>query len=95
MTLLWKPLRLSLVKVSSKSANVEVGSYKQLSAVEWRQEEIERINTTLEGAERKAALCMLLDQETQLLAAIDRHKLEAGSENKDLRIQSFLEKVGV
>ncbi|XP_071082848.1 IQ motif and ubiquitin-like domain-containing protein isoform X1 [Haliotis cracherodii] len=58
----------------------------------WRQEEIERINTTLEGAERKAALCMLLDQETQLLAAIDRHKLEAGSENKDLRIQSFLEK---
>ncbi|XP_046580375.1 IQ and ubiquitin-like domain-containing protein [Haliotis rubra] len=58
----------------------------------WRQEEIERINTTLEGAERKAALCMLLDQETQLLAAIDRHKLEAGTENKEMRIQSFLEK---
>lgn len=58
----------------------------------WRQEELERINNTLHGAERKAALCMLLDQETQLISAIGRHKLEADSENKDKRIQSFLDK---
>ncbi|XP_052778908.1 IQ and ubiquitin-like domain-containing protein [Mya arenaria] len=58
----------------------------------WRQEELERINTTLTAAERKAALCMLLDQETQLIAAIGRHKIEADSENKDKRIQDFLDK---
>ncbi|XP_050413811.2 IQ and ubiquitin-like domain-containing protein [Patella vulgata] len=58
----------------------------------WRQEEIDRISNTLTGAERKAALCMLLDQETQLLAAIDRHKLEADKSNKTKRIQDFLAK---
>ncbi|XP_041350379.1 IQ and ubiquitin-like domain-containing protein isoform X2 [Gigantopelta aegis] len=58
----------------------------------WRLEEIERINSTLTGAERKAALYMLLDQETQLLAAIDRHKLEADDTNKKLRILTFLDK---
>ena len=47
----------------------------------------------MEGAERKAALCMLLDQETQLISAIGRHKLEADDENKDKRIQAFLNKV--
>ncbi|KAK3103197.1 hypothetical protein FSP39_017279 [Pinctada imbricata] len=56
----------------------------------WRQEELERIDQTIGGAERKAALCMLLDQETQLISAIGRHKLEADEENKDKRIQSFL-----
>ncbi|KAK7101379.1 IQ motif and ubiquitin-like domain-containing protein [Littorina saxatilis] len=58
----------------------------------WRLEELERINSSLTGAERKAALCMLLDQETQLLAAIERHKLETGVDNKHNRIQDFLEK---
>ncbi|KAL4226123.1 hypothetical protein ACF0H5_014110 [Mactra antiquata] len=58
----------------------------------WRQEELSRIDETLEGAERKAALCMLLDQETQLIAAIGRHKLEAEGDNKEKRIQSFLDK---
>ena len=62
---------------------------------EWRQEELERINNTLTGAERKAALCMLLDQETQLISAIGRHKIESDTENKDKRIQDFLDKVGV
>lgn len=61
--------------------------------IEWRLEEIERINTTLTGAERKAALCMLLDQETELLSAIERHKNEASLENRDKRIMAFLEKV--
>ncbi|PVD24356.1 hypothetical protein C0Q70_14837, partial [Pomacea canaliculata] len=58
----------------------------------WRLEEIERINSTLTGAERKAALCMLLDQETQLLAAIDRHKIETNIDNKEQYIQDFLNK---
>ncbi|XP_060080948.1 IQ and ubiquitin-like domain-containing protein [Ylistrum balloti] len=58
----------------------------------WRQEELERINHTMEDAERKAALCMLLDQETQLISAIGRHKLEADVENKEKRIQQFLKK---
>ncbi|KAL8612502.1 hypothetical protein ACOMHN_053756 [Nucella lapillus] len=63
------------------------------SALEkWRVEELERINNQLTGAERKAAMCMLLDQETQLLSAIDRHKLETGVDNKQQRIQDFLEK---
>lgn len=38
---------------------------------------------------------MLLDQETQLISAIGRHKLEADTENKDKRIQAFLNKVRI
>jgi len=62
---------------------------------EWRQEELQRIDETLSGAERKAALCLLLDQETQLLASIGRHKIEADAQNREKFIQEFLEKVGV
>ncbi|XP_074644757.1 IQ motif and ubiquitin-like domain-containing protein isoform X2 [Tubulanus polymorphus] len=58
----------------------------------WRQEELEHINNTLTGAERKAALCQLLEQETHLIGSIGRHKLEADTENKQKHIQSFLEK---
>ncbi|KAK0051920.1 IQ and ubiquitin-like domain-containing protein [Biomphalaria pfeifferi] len=58
----------------------------------WRLEEIERINSDLTGAERKAALCMLLDQETELLSAIERHKNEANQENREKQIMAFLEK---
>ncbi|XP_074840214.1 IQ motif and ubiquitin-like domain-containing protein [Carettochelys insculpta] len=57
----------------------------------WRQEEIERINT-LKGAERKAALCALLEQETQLIASIGRHKLNADEENQQKAILFFLDK---
>ncbi|BFZ10923.1 hypothetical protein BsWGS_13962 [Bradybaena similaris] len=58
----------------------------------WRMEEMERINSSLTGAERKAAMCMLLDQETELLSAIERHKNEANSDNQITRIMNFLEK---
>ncbi|XP_034623939.1 IQ and ubiquitin-like domain-containing protein isoform X2 [Trachemys scripta elegans] len=58
----------------------------------WRQEEIERINNTLTGAERKAALCALLEQETQLIASIGRHKLNADEENQQKAILFFLDK---
>ena len=51
------------------------------------------IEETLTGAERKAALCQLLDQETQLIASIGRHKLSADSDNKQKMIKDFLDKV--
>ena len=56
---------------------------------------MERINSDLEGAERKAAMCMLLDQETELLSAIERHKNEANIDNREKRIATFLEKVNM
>lgn len=56
---------------------------------------MDRINAKLEGAERKAALCMLLEQETQLISAIGRHKLEADEENKEKRVQTFLKNVSM
>ncbi|XP_022103936.1 IQ and ubiquitin-like domain-containing protein [Acanthaster planci] len=58
----------------------------------WRKEELDQINATLTGAKRKAALCHLLDQETQLIASIGRHKLEADTVNKQQAIQNFLDK---
>jgi len=58
----------------------------------WRSEELERINQTLSGAERKAALCQLLEQETNLIGSIGRHKIEADTENRQKRIQGFLDK---
>ncbi|XP_070611537.1 IQ motif and ubiquitin-like domain-containing protein [Erythrolamprus reginae] len=58
----------------------------------WRQEELEGINNTFTGPERKAALCGLLEKETQLIACIGRHKLEAMEDNHEKAILSFLEK---
>ncbi|NXW83480.1 IQUB protein, partial [Alopecoenas beccarii] len=58
----------------------------------WRQEETERINRTFTGAERKAALCGLLDEEAQLIASIGRHKLNADEENQHKAILNFLDK---
>ncbi|NXG41845.1 IQUB protein, partial [Psilopogon haemacephalus] len=58
----------------------------------WRQEETERINRSLTGAERKAALCGLLEQEAQLIASIGRHKLNADEENRQKAILCFLDK---
>ncbi|KAM9246548.1 IQ motif and ubiquitin-like domain-containing protein [Leptosomus discolor] len=58
----------------------------------WRQEETERINRTLTGAERKAALCGLLEQEAQLIASIGRQKINADEENQQKAILHFLGK---
>nr|XP_056703166.1 IQ and ubiquitin-like domain-containing protein [Euleptes europaea] len=58
----------------------------------WRQEELARIDSTFTGAERKAALCELLEKEAQLIASIGRHKLNADDENEQMAILSFLEK---
>ena len=54
---------------------------------------MDKIDSTLTGAERKAALCQLLDQERQLIGSIGRHKKDADSENKEKIVQSFLDKV--
>ncbi|CAJ0933356.1 unnamed protein product [Ranitomeya imitator] len=59
----------------------------------WRKEEVERINQTYTGAERKAALCALLEQETQLISSIGRHRIDAGEENQQRAIQNLLNKV--
>ncbi|XP_066447946.1 IQ motif and ubiquitin-like domain-containing protein [Eleutherodactylus coqui] len=58
----------------------------------WRKEELERINQLYTGAERKAALCALLDQETHLISSIGRHKIDAGEENQQKAIQNLLSK---
>ncbi|XP_062457638.1 IQ and ubiquitin-like domain-containing protein isoform X2 [Rhea pennata] len=58
----------------------------------WRQEEIERINRTLTGTERKAALCGLLEQEAQLIASIGRYKVDADEENRQKAVLHFLDK---
>ncbi|XP_053575168.1 IQ and ubiquitin-like domain-containing protein [Bombina bombina] len=58
----------------------------------WRKEQLENINQTYIGAERKAALCALLEQETQLIASIGRHKIDVNEDNQQKAIQSLLQK---
>ncbi|XP_005519284.1 PREDICTED: IQ and ubiquitin-like domain-containing protein [Pseudopodoces humilis] len=58
----------------------------------WVQEETGRINRTLSGAERKAALCALLEEETQLIACIGMHKQDANVENQQKAIMHLLVK---
>lgn len=59
----------------------------------WRREECARIDIEKKGAARKAALAMLVDQEAELIGAIERCKLEAADEIREGRIQVLLEKV--
>ncbi|KAM3926857.1 IQ motif and ubiquitin-like domain-containing protein [Leptodactylus fuscus] len=58
----------------------------------WRKEEVDRIDQMYTGAERKAALCALLEQETHLISSIGRHKIDAGEENQQKAIQNLLNK---
>lgn len=51
------------------------------------------INDQFTGPERKAALCALLEQETQLIGSIDRRKIDAYKEGKEKKIMQFLNKV--
>jgi len=59
----------------------------------WRQEQLEYINSVCEGAERKAALCGLMEQEAELIASIGRHKIQADAKNTETGIMQFLNKV--
>ena len=64
--------------------------YNELEA--WRAHETRRIkDANMDDAERMAALSQLLHKETKLLQAIDRFKLTANGENRDLRIKKMLE----
>ncbi|XP_013863406.1 IQ and ubiquitin-like domain-containing protein [Austrofundulus limnaeus] len=58
----------------------------------WRKDEEQQINATLRGAERKAALCSLLEQETQLIASIERHRIHVHADNHDKIIKDFLDR---
>ena len=59
----------------------------------WQQEELGRINQSFTGAERKAALCELLEKESQIIASIGRHRYIASNANQEAMIQAFLNKV--
>ena len=59
----------------------------------WRREEIEKIDTSKSGPERKAALVGLLEQESYLIASIEKHRIKANKENKENSIKKFLDKV--
>uniref|UniRef100_A0A7N5P6Y0 IQ motif and ubiquitin domain containing n=1 Tax=Ailuropoda melanoleuca TaxID=9646 RepID=A0A7N5P6Y0_AILME len=58
----------------------------------WQQEEFARINQSFTGAERKAALCELLEKETQIIASIGRHRYIAYMANREELTQAFLDK---
>ncbi|KAL2777623.1 IQ and ubiquitin-like domain-containing protein [Daubentonia madagascariensis] len=58
----------------------------------WQQEELTRINQSFTGAERKAALCEILEKETQIIASIGRHRYIAYTESQDTAVQTFLDK---
>merc|ERR1739838_1156845 len=59
----------------------------------WRVEELANINAEImDEATRKAALCALLDQESQLIASIGKHKIEAGKNIRTEGVQKLLEK---
>jgi len=58
----------------------------------WRKEEVEKINAKHSGAERKAALVGLLDQEAYLIQCIERHRLNADKTNMEENIRKFLNK---
>ncbi|KAF3855309.1 hypothetical protein F7725_023364 [Dissostichus mawsoni] len=61
-------------------------------ALEWRSEEEQQINSSLRGAERKAALCFLLETETQLIAAIGHHRIAVQNNNYDKVVRNLLDK---
>ncbi|KAM3875272.1 IQ motif and ubiquitin-like domain-containing protein [Diretmus argenteus] len=58
----------------------------------WRLEEKQRIDSSLCGAERKAALCSLHDQETHMIADIGRHGIIAQHSNDEKAVMTFLDK---
>lgn len=64
-----------------------------LCASEWWTEEENRINATMQGAARRAALCQLLEDETQHIATIGLHRSAAVSDTWDKSIRRFLDKV--
>ncbi|KAM8819549.1 IQ motif and ubiquitin-like domain-containing protein isoform 2-T3 [Rhynchonycteris naso] len=58
----------------------------------WRQEQLERIIECYTGPKRKAALCELLEKETQIIASIGRHRYVSNMNNQEAVIEAFLSK---
>jgi len=59
----------------------------------WRIEEVSNINAEMmDEPTRKAALCALLDQQTQYITSIERHKIEANKNNRIEKTHKLLEK---
>ncbi|XP_036617103.1 IQ and ubiquitin-like domain-containing protein [Trichosurus vulpecula] len=58
----------------------------------WRQEQLKHIDDNFTGAKRKAALCELLEKETQIIASIGRQRIRANNQKYEKSIFSFLDK---
>ncbi|XP_006896161.1 PREDICTED: IQ and ubiquitin-like domain-containing protein-like, partial [Elephantulus edwardii] len=58
----------------------------------WHHEQKQYIDQLFTGAERKAALCELLEKETQIISSVGRHRHKANQENQEASVQAFLEK---
>ncbi|KAJ0069782.1 hypothetical protein NL108_014336, partial [Boleophthalmus pectinirostris] len=58
----------------------------------WRKEEEQLINATLKGAERKVALCALLEQELEYIKNIGLKQIIFDKTNADRSIRNFLDK---
>ncbi|XP_061578779.1 IQ and ubiquitin-like domain-containing protein [Cololabis saira] len=58
----------------------------------WRREEEQRINSSLRGAERTAALRLLLEQETRFIAEIERHCISFQNYKHERLIRDLLDK---
>ncbi|CAL8070872.1 unnamed protein product [Calicophoron daubneyi] len=60
---------------------------------QWRREEVGKIDAQdLSPAERKAALALLLEEETELIAAIGRHQLCASKKGQEQEQMNLLKK---
>lgn len=91
-------IKYCLSGCDDKKYSVKMWGFKNLGAFHviplvWQQEETARINQSFTGAERKAALCELLEKEIQIIASIGRHRYIADRENKEALVQTFLNKV--
>lgn len=53
----------------------------------------QQICSTLAGAQKKAALCSLLQFETEQIAAIERRQIAARASNHDNQVRRLLDKV--
>lgn len=53
----------------------------------------QQICSSLTGAEKKAALCSLVQFETQQIAAIERRQIAARASNHDNQVRRLLDKV--
>eukprot|EP00066_Takifugu_rubripes_P016135 XP_011605401.1 PREDICTED: IQ and ubiquitin-like domain-containing protein [Takifugu rubripes] len=62
------------------------------SVAKWRMMAEQQICSTLTGAEKTAALCSLVQQETQHIAAIGRLQIKAKASNHDSYVRRLLDK---